>query len=302
MFYAEIIIYLSVTDLLNVRHICSLLVVFLIFSSVNSQTLVQEGNTWDVADWDQGGSSWTITYTMTGDTLINGIAYKQVLQSSTFNNDSLLINAVLRQEGEQVYFLFTGGLNEQEELLYDFSLEVGDTIFYQPPSCDIYVSAINSIELENETFRKTWEFSSVSSNNIPFAAETWIEGIGSVGGLFRPHSELYCVQDINNTSLSCFHENGAVLYTAYSTCIISDIDEEIETEVFLYPNPSCLETKVSSQESVNTANLYDLSGRLALNEHSERIDLSKVSEGIYFAIIELNNGEVLVEKLLKQCH
>jgi hypothetical protein len=124
-----------------------------------------------------------------GDTVIEDLKYKKVYiqdndSIADFNNAYYF--AAVREDtmAGKVYFrseyYYSDG---QEHLLYDFSVDVGDTVrFYSLWSGlqkkEMTVKSIDSILIDNH-YRKRINFDHENSGE-----ESWIEGIGSTHGLF----------------------------------------------------------------------------------------------------------------------
>jgi len=149
-------------------------------------------------------------YGLSGDTIISDIVYNKLylLNDTTLNigkNDEYI--GGFRQEGKKVWFrpsfplfypLYDDLPYPEETLLYDFSKNVGDTIwhnsipglFYWNLRDSISASIIMSIdidELGREIYHTCQFVSHLNDNDLYFSGrcDSWIEGIGSVEhGLF----------------------------------------------------------------------------------------------------------------------
>ena len=184
-----------------------------------------------------------------GDTIIESTQYKKMY----FSIDSLQITWYpsamgIREEDKRIYFKF----DSDERMLYDFNIEVGDTFFTTIeyyPHCQMVVSRIDSVELENNEFRRRIVFSfesntqneqcGLSNNVIP--DEEWIEGIGSKRGLM-PVLLLYeSVPADLHELLLCFHENDTLKYinSYIPVCYLASNTQEYDKSqnIKVYPNP-----------------------------------------------------------------
>lgn len=150
--------------------------------------LVEEGTRWSYAFIRQIGyvpgdvptpdyAAGYSTYQLKGDTTINGIIYKKLLDGCSGN-----YIAAMREENQRVFAIKE---QEEEQILYDFNLQEGDWVGY------LYqVTKIDTIQI-GETKRKRFFF------NLGY--ETWIEGIGALEDFFSLQGRLldYVDQGIN---------------------------------------------------------------------------------------------------------
>lgn len=212
----------------------SIIILLCLIKSVIGQNLVDTNNVWYVVQYGYGGPYSTSIFYFKGDTTIGSINYKKLL----FDVDSLTyffpIPIAAREDTatKQVFFYddFDG-----EYLIYDFSLNKNDTFSTYNGMCNIQyiVDSIDTVTLLNGEKRKRLFFS--SSNQ-----ETWIEGIGSLTGLFSVG--LYqCVADYYN-DLTCFKENDTLKYhnSVYPVCYYSAtgiIEEDLTKNFSINPNP-----------------------------------------------------------------
>ena len=124
------------------------------------------------------------TYVLSGDTIINNVLYKKLLIDGRYEG-------AYREEEQRVYAIWTGMTKEQ--LLYDFSLNVGDKYvkydFYgNSQTYEVYLSDFlyncgHNLQRIGMGFPADGE--SVSDYNW---LNIWIEGVGSAWG---PQSSIY---------------------------------------------------------------------------------------------------------------
>ena len=146
-------------------------------------------------NWFDG--SFNNSYKFTGDTLLCGEKLLIFEHSLQYTNKTLL-----RVEEGKVWRKSFNNPCANEQLMYDFGLEVGDTTdaYYFK---DYYVVETGTITLLNGEKRKQL-FLTKNANNTPIM---WVDGIGSLdGGLFQiPDFEGY-------TSLICVKENDQTIW------------------------------------------------------------------------------------------
>jgi hypothetical protein len=133
----------------------------------------------------------------------------------------------------------------QEQLLYDFGIEVGDTM---PNS----TSVLDSIVQTNffGLIRNVFFFHGLSDpENIPYY-KYWIEGIGSLAGLLRPNfvPGLY---DTGQSELSCvFHSNEQV-YQSYWASVYGCNFEYFDTDPPSLQEAWCTPDTIENAEVAN---------------------------------------------------
>ena len=123
------------------------------------------------------------------------------------------------------YYLLPDSLPANSDiLLYDFNLQLGDSIPWAISGSGRKLVGIDSIQLNNGEYRK--RFALWFSSGIEF----WIEGIGSNWGLFGAYNTpppYFLDQPFH---LSCFKENGELLFdTSFASneyeCDITHLNE-----------------------------------------------------------------------------
>lgn len=166
------------------------------------------------ASWGVWGCGGTTTTRFT-DQYFPGDQYLDVIECE----DSLMqvwdIVGFIREDtiAKQVFFK-TGG---QEGLIYDFSLEVGDTVqpdnFYMnydlsPLVCD----SIDQVNINGEMKNRFHLFHTLWSERDPYyPSEIWIEGVGSNYGIL--HSGFGSLLMGGGTvSMLCCNQNGNTIY------------------------------------------------------------------------------------------
>ena len=239
-----------------------------------------------------------------GDTLINGIIYKKLAYCA--NVQSCYLGA-LRQDkqNKKIYFIIDGLM--QEELLYDFSLTIGDTlpVNYVSVYDTCYVISQDSIQLAN-VYHKTLLCNCPSS---AFNQVTLIEGIGSNFGLiegfviFEPWS-----------SLNCFSGDNGLIYidtTQFTNCndltSLSPLNLDKKHLLEIFPNPAEFNQTININFSQNikyTLNIYNEFGQLIKSEEIDSltkpfdINTSELGKGIFIINIVTNFDNYQSHKLL----
>jgi len=257
----------------------------------------------------------TYNYYIGGDTVLNGLTYKMILKTGIgfytyFGNPPVPPFCVgsyeyqnqspeffIRSLGKQMYVLACAGC--EEEILYDFDLEVGGTLplSYNNWSDDITVIAIDSIYTPFG-YRKRFEISGSQS-----WADYLIEGIGHSKGLVEPiNIPLECGFD-----LLCFSLNDVAYYPEPGEgCMLTvDISEnQNATTVSIFPNPFVESTTISYPGSagIPVIIVYNLQGQqVQVNanvfENHLVINRGNLNSGLYIYRLTLNSQILATGKL-----
>ncbi len=204
------------------------------------------------------GSPWVATITtdlfhyLTGeDTIVNQKRYHKVYaqggQSSDFPPDYFEIEEYyegsIRQDINNKLVYWLAADSQEEELLYDFNLELGDTIQNVQHLRGNIVVGIDSVLIGNNYHKR---FLMNFNDGMPQQTDTayaLIEGVGSTRGL-----RYYMHPDFEGgTRLICFKGRGDVYSTLGSACeFTAGISEQtIDQQLLLFPNPITNESTVS---------------------------------------------------------
>lgn len=193
---------------------------------------------------------------------------------------------------EQKVFLW---YNDSVYLLYDFSLELGDTAFIYNPlyginTISMVVTDVDSVILLGK-YHKTLEF-----NYLDF----WIEGIGNVHGLLFPGVELVGMSE----TLVCYYFEDILIYKndQYPACFFHSAglsDNEIVVEV-LFENNIC---KINSPKIIQHVTVFNPIGKLIVEKpYKSRqisVDLQSQNTGMYFINLLFEDYSQQTIKILK---
>lgn len=295
----------------------------------------QSGNS-DTMEWAPIGAKWWYNYTgaginqnyvsleSVGDTTVLGKACRK-LEIKEFvaegikpyyfeiiDFESHLI--VLHQQGDSIFYL----RNNQFELLYDFSMEPGDTIAvtvpqqsfrYHPQDTQIFVRVegyttkiIDGQELKVQQRQIAWE-----SGNGFLVGDTVVEKMGDLT-FFLPWKSIE-YDAILPYGLRCY-QDSTIFYKAVDipcdsiTPLMSGTLPLVQSnDVVLYPNPVPPGTRQIKVEGVQVKNwdLYDVQGRLiSKEEHRMGDSLIEIpislQAGFYF--LELRSDQARYMKPL----
>ena len=140
---------------------------------------------------------------------LDGVDYKLVWKEDVY--DSKRIAGAVREEDKKVYFRRKTEQNFQDEvLLYDFNLTVGDTVTVNWMGQQLMVLEESEVEI-NGTMRRKLIFG---------PDEYWIEGVGSSYGFLNSGYEDIVGSFVH---LLCYHENGNLVWDneAFDDCVMN---------------------------------------------------------------------------------
>ena len=274
-----------------------------------------------------GVQIWTTTSTSEGylryhkfaltdqDTLIEGDMYKKLFwfQDSVFNPLTAECIGGLRENSQKQVF-YNGKLDNNGEywfsgMIYDFSLTVED-IFIFPPwqwisDSSIYLTVIDidTVEINNIKRRQF----TMGLNDTGYEICKFIEGIGNNLGLLFDIN-MRCVTGGGHGKLLCYEHNGELQYMAddITNCSnpfagLDDISLE-DNSITLYPNPTNTEVNISSENIINSIEIYNSLGQSVyysvVNSMEKTIDISSFVNGVYILGVNTENG-VIRKKIIK---
>ena len=282
----------------------NLFYLFLLFASFQTAQAQYKPLPMQNAEWYQYGgiallSCPTCTlvdykYYSDGDTLINSQTYVKIkkVEVPSINDLSLFptYTGAIRQDtlNKKIYVVLTDSTTEH--ILYDFSLQVGDTnnsvLHTLASDCLGYntetLYLIDTIQVNGNDHRVFHFQGSCTANGV-----NYIEGIGSDFGLLFPN-----LMDMEESHLNCLKINNQTYYPyANANCTLPDTasikDSDLLLEISIYPNPSSDILTISMPENIlrNKALLFDASGRevqqFYLNSGENHLKLNGLENGVY---------------------
>jgi hypothetical protein len=281
--------------------------------SKKTDFIVNEGVIWSGMNIykDLSGKDSVASYhiRLNGDTVINDKTYIKIWQSVDSLARYWQIHGLIREENKKTWYHFLGDDGYADYLLYDFSLEKGETRlmasvdspwFYE--SCK--VTEVDSVLIDGVK-RLRIQLVNMSNQEI-----TWIEKIGSLKGILNS----FYADGNENKQLLCVTENNNQIYsnTLYPNCyytpnsLLVNIQRPLCEGIAIYPNP------VSNKLYVDNKNgkqvklqiiLFDVNGHIIYSKNVSDlynvIDFSTIPDGLYFIQIITDNS-VVNEKIIKQ--
>lgn len=244
-------------------------------------------------------------YRITGDTLIEGKLYRKLTKSGYLIDQNYQYTfyteyaGALRQEisNKKVFYYPPFSYPQADTLLYDFDLEVGDSVplsyLYPYNFCDAVVDTIDSVFVGG-TYRKRFH---ISTSGTPPWGQTWlIEGIGTTNGLFGG----FCLGWEGHQDLTCFIHNDSITYPSppNSDCDpITSIPKITDNEfsINVYPNPFTDKLVIEAPFLMKNTNvkLVNLRGQELINrqitEKTTTLEISDLPPGVF--IVQLTDDQ-----------
>jgi hypothetical protein len=223
-------------------------------------------------------------YKTNGKTAINDTVYTIISD----NYDQ--VRCYLREENKKVFCRITP--DDPEFVLYDFDLDIGDTVILHQcydASYTGYVAGIDSLligdQFHKRYFIQCWEWLSFY----------FTEGIGSDAGLLYCdlpwvdfYGNLYCFS-LNDT---IYKTNGSGEQSPGNCWQYIGVPEIASEQIEVYPNPVKDYIFVSYDKKCRLE-LYDLAGKQCRNALSDFLNVSDLEQGMYYLRVYSLSGIVL---------
>jgi hypothetical protein len=257
------------------------------------------------------------------DSIINGIAYKMLGEYSVHGTNPIFSNPngqyyFLREDNKRVYAFYNyHGMPLDEYMLYDFNLQIGDSIelpdIYignQIPALKLKVINKDSINTQNgyrnsitlkyicpQFFNPDYYYTFNNDSTI-----TWIEGMGSHMGLLYNtiQEETQGFEVFIDNSYLCFQLNDSIYYGGPCYYYTTDRDNTKPSNISIYPNPTDNNINLQLPQNLTKGfiQLYNATGGLVgTYPISKQIDVSALPNGIYYLRLQ-SEGAVYSQKVV----
>jgi len=289
------------------------LIIFLFYNlHVNSQEYHQLLD--HESEWHLTSCSSTCindVYYTNGDTTYNGYQYK-ILNGYHYISRTFWLREDVFEK--HIFLSYDNGKSRIEVLLYDFSLQIGDTILLSNPITPFPSNGgfykVDSIVSQNLLDNKSHKFfflSPTDSNQSSDELPVWIEGIGGLTLINGPGG----TPDINRVGkISCYFNDGFLSYSQLDSldrCTVKYVTglKEIQRHSnSIYPTIFESILRLEDVSEVSEVVIYSLRGeevyRRKLNHQSyENLELSHLEKGFYVIRLYDNNLPVVSKKIVK---
>ena len=222
------------------------------------------------------------------DVVIGQNTYKQIYDP-VYNQQLFFREDVVEQK---VYQLVDG----VEQIVFDFSLQLSDTITFEN-GITYTVTSVTNIEGANGT-RKAIELNSILNQ------EYWIEGVGS----FRHPLISHIVLSEPDVKLNCSYQNGLNIYSSWdSNCesSLKRIETQNQSAATVTPTPFSNEATITLTQNLSNGSLkvFNQLGELVreaknLNGKNLNMDRGNLKAGLYIMQIFENNEMYICKKIM----
>ncbi len=270
----------------TMRTTLSIISMFLMIGMHSQNEYFLNDTRWNVTHYCEPiFDSYTDYYHVLGDTILNDVPYKIISGN---------LNEIVRSEGTVVY-RWNQNTNE-DDLMYDFHGEVGDTLDVNPfflGNYELVITDIDSVMI-NSQWKKVYYV--VGSNGQWPMAPVLIEGVGSaMTGLFGAIDSWFDC----SIMVTCYSVNDLSYHWNYDQTIFVDFEEspgeclladdisEISgSQISFFPNPCSRILTVKSDIHPDVITIMDAMGKVFYQQLKPgavcEIDVSALAEGIYF--------------------
>ncbi len=245
-------------------------------------------------------------YAINGDTLINGKVYKKMY------NGQPKPSYYIREFSKKVYYTKDNFGNPLPEvLIYDFSVQVGDTLKTEKiGSGNVYKSKVIEIDsiYTKVGYRKRIKFLPLNygwsgSCNYPDRNQ-WVEGLGSfvdlISTYFNGGSLCEGSQVLNYVILKSDTLFGPMVDCKYSGV---DEDKDFETKLKIFQTDSNIEIKSEQNKTFNKINIFNSMGQLVYDVKSFKsyqftLEKPKNWSGLFFIQVHFVDDSIITSKIL----
>lgn len=272
------------------------------------EPMLAESNEWHLTTCYNGCI--TDVYLSHDDTIVDGLSYK-ILNGYHYISRTFLLREDIGQK--QVFLMKVSPTKNDEYLLYDFSLLVGDSIEMQNPISPFpsnggwfLLDSIKQKVIADGNSYRHFYLSPTASNTISTEPAIWIESIGSLSLINAPGGD----PDINGAGhLSCLFKNGEIHYRQLDS--ISDCAQLYSLGVEKFDESFCSIKSNLIGKSIDISlelpsavlKVYNIKGelvnRVKIYKGTSTILIDEPS-GMYIAIIETGKGLRKSEKIVIQ--
>ncbi len=286
-----------------------LVTLFALFAgSAFGQSLLETNKMWNIVACTNFGPCVTVSFKFEGDTILNGVNYKKLMETWNAPSDIWTFHSAFREDESGKVFK-NWGWDTEERLFYDFGLEQGDIFYFHLPhssdSIPLHVTAVDSVTLLNGEKRKRISL----DDNTNF--EHWIEGIGSTNGVAFVAANWWYIIDLY-VDLNCYFEDDEEMYKHgnYETCWYTTVgidDHSADPDWMVSPNPFddifSIQSKANMGHDVEVriSNLHGAVLETHYHIGGNKIIAGKILEKGFYLMQIIENGRLVhVEKMIKK--
>lgn len=254
--------------------------------------LVDANNQWNVTTISGPDYTTTKQRFKSEEVSLQGKKYLQIVTAEEENSEDWTDYPLYMRECNGR--LYGRDEDSNEELYFDFNLEIGDTLFSEQyiGEADLRIDSIYNKEYLDGSIRKTLYVEALNG----FGYFEMIEGIGST---IFPMTEYQNIALIDySQTLGCFTANDEVVYIgdSFSSCWPVGVDDQLDEDAIeIYPNPGLSSVNIYSEydgilkiHMVDGNQVYNSQLRQGMNV----IEIRNWQSGLYFITILTKEGSI----------
>jgi len=261
------------------------------------QNMNFETGQWITSKFIKGDGVYEIQNYCDGDTVINDTIYYKLFEYRIHypiyglpDTTSKYIGAIRNSENKKIIIIRRW--TDFAEIIYDFNLNIGDTIKVGYGSDDKQiVQEIDSVEFCGIYHKRYITWKSININ--PEEIQAYIEGIGSSYGLIDPifpHFESY-------SDLVCYTETKNNLCKPCKLLLDYSIIAEKNICLLIYPNPVKDMINISLKYKIDQVSIFSSFGRLIcfiskINNEQAEIKVN-LNPGIYLIKVQSDQRQFI---------
>ena len=301
------------------KYIITYVLIILSYSSLLSQEyhkLITNSKSWDESYAEMGyicsgfSDYPPIRFMVSGDTSINDLNYTKFsyqLMTPTWgspppNCPPFMVDTIkqeylysfLREDTITQRLWIYKTYNDTEELLYDFSLDKGDTLYHAILNPTI-IDTVYEIVTSDGISRKKLEL-----EGGYHSGGFYIEGLGGVAGLFeRPYYYFEM-----GSWMMCVKDNEIIVWEDSYHCydlITGNDNDNAASQIKVYPNPTRDLIKINGADLSAKFKIYNTLGECFIDSElkgQNTIDLNCLINGVYYLQIE-HEDKIISEIIIK---
>ena len=251
------------------------------------------------------------------DTVIAGKTYRTIERKAEFSPSGVNHESRrwVRQDGKSIFAI--APYNGDEILLYDFGLEVGDTVlvplYPDQGGFGYVITGIDTIQIGGQNRLKQEVNWLKGTTNLIATKGTFIEGIGGVEGLYLIDGvwtlfESYFFPDEpgsiatdGESRIFCSFQNDQIQFegAGKTFCAALATDTPDAAKVTIFPNPSRGTLQISSENNrqITRIDIFDVAGRL-IESHAagDSGEITSSFKGLAIVVVRMENG--LAQRLI----
>lgn len=247
-------------------------------------------------------NSYTDTYDVYKDTVICGEAYSIVVYRKTG-----VEVAYFRSDSGKVYIREDVSCSGKDYLMYDFTMDVGDTVYCGwniGLTVDIDTTSFWLVSVDTIDDKRIFNMEYIFNTRFPngSAPMKWIEGFGSEIHPFYPMYTNFDGSESYYESLCNFNFMASLdssICFCDTTIYLSD-NQSFNQRISVYPNPTSDKLYFELSSQIERIEIFDLNGKRVIISNKSIVSIIGIPNGVYVYNVELSDGDFYKGKFIKK--